>query len=197
MSEIAVQLGRLRVERHLTQQELADRIEVRRDTISALERGKSQGIEFGTLARLCDALACTPNDLLDVSPKAHVVPVLGGEDEDAIIAERLATVDLDALIANPALVGAVAGDDRTTPAQAAIVVWDVSPDELRAQLPNAYGQRPPRALGKVIARGEDEGVVWDASIADAEASAGISGEARVADRASHASGDETPPKRPR
>ncbi len=103
MSEIGVQLGRLRVERHLTQQRLADQTGLRRDTIPALERGKSQGIDFATLARLCDALAYTPNDLLVLSPSAHVVPVLGGEDEDTIIAERLAEVDLDALIANPGM----------------------------------------------------------------------------------------------
>ncbi len=101
MSAIAVQLGRLRLDRHLTQQQLADRIDVRRDTISALERGKSQGIEFETLARLCDALGCTPNDLLALSTSAHVTPILGGEDEDAIIEERLAGLDLAALVAEP------------------------------------------------------------------------------------------------
>jgi DNA-binding Xre family transcriptional regulator len=89
MSEIGVQLGRLRIARHLTQQQLADQVGVRRDTISSLERGKSRGIEFSTLARLCDALACTPNDLLELSPNPHVAPVLGGEDEDAIVTERL------------------------------------------------------------------------------------------------------------
>lgn len=105
MSEISVRLGLLRVERQLSQQQLADRTGLRRDTISALERGKSQGIDFSTLARLCDALSCTPNDLLEVATSAHVVPVLGGVDEDATIAERLAEIDLDALIADPGLVG--------------------------------------------------------------------------------------------
>lgn len=118
MSEIGVQLGRRRIERHLTQQQLADQVGVRRDTISSLERGKSRGIEFSTLARLCDALACTPNDLLELSPNPHVAPVLGGEDEDTIVAERLAAIDLDALIADPALVGAVAGDEQ--PAESTI-----------------------------------------------------------------------------
>jgi putative transcriptional regulator len=103
MREISVRLGLLRVARGLTQQQLADATELRRDTISALERGKSQGITFDTLGRLCDALDCTPNDILALGETAHIVPVLGGEDEDEIIAERLAAVDLDALAANPAL----------------------------------------------------------------------------------------------
>jgi putative transcriptional regulator len=106
MREISIRLGLLRVARGLTQQQLADATELRRDTISALERGKSQGITFDTLGRLCDALDCTPNDILALGETAHIVPVLGGEDEDEIIAERLAGVDLDALAANPALEGA-------------------------------------------------------------------------------------------
>ena len=105
MSAISAQLGQLRVAQGLTQQQLAERTGLRRDTISALERGKSQGIEFDTLARLCDALGCMPNDLLELGPTSHVAPILGGEDEDAILLARLAEEkdEIAALIANPAL----------------------------------------------------------------------------------------------
>jgi putative transcriptional regulator len=105
MSAIGVQLGHLRVARGLTQQQLAERTGLRRDTISALERGKSQAIEFTTLARLCDALGVGPGDLLTLAPTAHVAPILGGDDEDEILAERMAQdeQDIAAFIADPSL----------------------------------------------------------------------------------------------
>lgn len=84
-----VHTQQLREERKLSQGELAARAGVRRDTVSALERGKTQGIQFDTLARLCEALACEPGDLLilvEVEPPL----VLGGDAEDAIVRERLA-----------------------------------------------------------------------------------------------------------
>jgi len=160
MSKIAVQLGRLRLDRHLTQQQLADRLGVRRDTISALERGKSQGIAFDTLAGLCDALSCTPNDLLEQSASAHVAPILGGEDEDAIIEERLAAVDLDALIANPALVGPVAGDDRAAPSEAAIVAWDVSPAEAQPTFRDTAEPRGWWGVAAAVSAGNGEKIVY-------------------------------------
>jgi DNA-binding Xre family transcriptional regulator len=109
MSAISVRLGHLRVARGLTQQQLADHTGLRRDTISALERGKSQAIEFGTLARLCDALDVGASDILALAPTAHTAPILGGDDEDAIIAERRAEADseLAAILADPERAAAV------------------------------------------------------------------------------------------
>lgn len=129
MSEISVRLGVLRVARRLSQQQLADVVGVRRDTISALERGKSQGIEFATLAKLCDALGVRPDDILLVEPHAHVVPVLGGEDEDDIIAERLGGVDLAALAADPGLAGVGLFDDHEDDIA---VVWGMRQASQRA-----------------------------------------------------------------
>ena len=91
MTTIHVTLSRIRERRRLSQRQLAAIAGMRPDTISALERGKSTGIQFETLARLCDVLDCEPGDLLDVERDrdAHEVPVLGGPDEDAILEERL------------------------------------------------------------------------------------------------------------
>jgi len=91
MSVIAVRVRtqELRDERQLTQKELAARAGVRRDTVSALERGCTQGIQFDTLARLCDALECGPGDLFALVEEEQVL-VLGGPDEDDILRERLA-----------------------------------------------------------------------------------------------------------
>jgi putative transcriptional regulator len=93
----------LRVARGLTQQQLAEATGLRRDTISSLERGKSKAIEFDTLARLCDALMVQVGDILISASSSHVAPVLGGEDEDAIIEDRLAEAEaeIDAIIADP------------------------------------------------------------------------------------------------
>lgn len=112
MSAISIRLGLLRAERGYSQERLAELAGLSRDTLSTLERGKSRSIAFDTLAKLCDALTCTPNDLLAVGDSDHVVPVLGGADEDALIAERLASADFDALLANPSLAAVGLYDDE-------------------------------------------------------------------------------------
>ncbi len=89
MPMVRMKLPEVRRRRRLTQRQLAASAGVRPDTISALERGKSGGIQFETLARLCDVLNCEPGDLLEIQHDAHIVPVLGGPDEDAIIRQRL------------------------------------------------------------------------------------------------------------
>jgi len=89
MLEVQIRTQRLREERNFSQSELATRAGVRRDTVSALERGKSQGIQFETLARLCAALACEPGDLL-ILTEVEPPLVLGGQDEDDLVRERLA-----------------------------------------------------------------------------------------------------------
>lgn len=85
---VRVRMQYLRNERKLSQAALAARADVRRDTISALERGRTQGIQFDTLAWLCEALACEPGDIFELVEDEPVL-VLGGPDEDAIMRERL------------------------------------------------------------------------------------------------------------
>lgn len=113
MSAISIQLAHVRVAQGLTQQQLAERTGLRRDTISALERGKSQAIEFATLARLCDALGVEASDILAVAPTAHIAPILGGDNEDAIIAERLAEAESEiaTLLADPNLAARALSND--------------------------------------------------------------------------------------
>jgi len=90
MGSVRVNLPVLRVERRLSQRQLAVLAGVRPDTVSALERGESAGIRFDTLARLCEVLNCGPGDLLALEDDGHRVPVLGSVDEDEIIRQRLA-----------------------------------------------------------------------------------------------------------
>ena len=88
---VRVALPNLRARRGLSQRQLAALAGLRPDTISALERGRSAGIRFDTLARLCETLDCGPGELLEIDLDEHPVPTLGGESEDALIRQRLGT----------------------------------------------------------------------------------------------------------
>jgi len=75
----------------LTQRDVAQATGLSQKTLSALETGVSKGVEFGTIARLCDFLKCTPNDLLvleeeveDISPSQKSL-----DKADEIIARGL------------------------------------------------------------------------------------------------------------
>ncbi len=92
MSAILLRLAELRHRRRLSQRALAAIAGVRPDTISELERGVSQGIQFETLARLCAALNCAPGEFFELRSDTldqHEIPVLGGADEDEILSARL------------------------------------------------------------------------------------------------------------
>jgi transcriptional regulator with XRE-family HTH domain len=64
MSPIVVRLRELREKAGLSQQALADLAGVRQGTISELESGKKQRLDFGILDRLCAALRVEPGELL-------------------------------------------------------------------------------------------------------------------------------------
>lgn len=75
----------------LTQREIALATGLSQKTLSALETGASKGVEFGTIARLCDYLKCTPNDLLVLEEEvADVAPSEASlKKADEIIAKGL------------------------------------------------------------------------------------------------------------
>ncbi len=89
MGKVRLRLPSVRAERRLSQRRLALLAGLRPDTVSALERGKSTGIQFDTLARICEALHCEPGDLFELEHDSHEVPILGGPDEDEIVRQRL------------------------------------------------------------------------------------------------------------
>ncbi|MDP9374767.1 MAG: helix-turn-helix domain-containing protein [Chloroflexota bacterium] len=108
MSTIHVDLPVLRARRRLSQRQLAALAGVRPDTISALERGSTAGIQFETLARLCEALHCTPGDiLLFEGDDDHEAPMLGGPDEDGIIVQRIAALDRAPRVDGPSFLAAL------------------------------------------------------------------------------------------
>lgn len=89
MSRVKLRLPLIRTQRQLSQRRLAALAGLRPDTVSALERGKSAGIRFDTLARICETLNCQPADLFELECDSHRVPVLGSADEDEIVRHRL------------------------------------------------------------------------------------------------------------
>jgi putative transcriptional regulator len=61
---ILVTLDALLASRGRTARDLAAEIGLSETQMSLFRSGKVRGIRFGTLARLCAALDCTPGDLL-------------------------------------------------------------------------------------------------------------------------------------
>jgi putative transcriptional regulator len=69
---IIVRLDRVMVDRKMPLNTLADTIGLSNVNLSLLKNGKVKGIRFNTLSAICEALNCTPGDILEFAP---------GEDE--------------------------------------------------------------------------------------------------------------------
>ena len=65
---IRVRLDELLRDRGMTLTELSERVGVTIVNLSILKNGHARAIRFSTLARLCEALACQPGDLLRHEP---------------------------------------------------------------------------------------------------------------------------------
>ena len=63
---VVCHLDRLLDQRGLTLVELAARTDITVVNLSVLKNGRGRAIRFTTLTALCDALDCTPGDLLEV-----------------------------------------------------------------------------------------------------------------------------------
>lgn len=65
MTPVIIRLRALREARGLSQQRLGELAAVRQATISELESGKKQRLDFEILDRLCTALGVAPGELLE------------------------------------------------------------------------------------------------------------------------------------
>jgi len=65
-AEIVVTLDIMLAKRKRRAKELAAEIGITEANLSLLKSGKVKGVRFETLAKLCEALECTPGDLLQV-----------------------------------------------------------------------------------------------------------------------------------
>jgi putative transcriptional regulator len=63
---IAVHLDALLAERGMTLVELSAKVGVTVANLSILKNGHARALRFSTLTAICDALQCTPGDLLSV-----------------------------------------------------------------------------------------------------------------------------------
>ena len=64
MTPVVLKLREWREKRDLSQTDLAERAGTHQATISGLETGQTQRIEFALLQRLANALRCKPKDLI-------------------------------------------------------------------------------------------------------------------------------------
>ena len=62
---VIVTLDVMLAKRKMKGRELCARIGISETQLSLLRSGKVRGIRFGTFAKLCAVLECTPGDLLD------------------------------------------------------------------------------------------------------------------------------------
>ncbi|MEQ1618663.1 MAG: helix-turn-helix transcriptional regulator [Terricaulis sp.] len=63
---IVVTLDVMLARRKMKAKDLAERVGITEANLSLLRTGKVKGVRFETLAKICDALACNPGDLLEV-----------------------------------------------------------------------------------------------------------------------------------
>lgn len=63
---VRLNLDLLLVQRRMSLTELADKVGITLANLSILKRSKAKAIRFSTLIALCEALECTPGDLLSL-----------------------------------------------------------------------------------------------------------------------------------
>lgn len=64
MGKIVLRLDRMMVERKMSLNELAEKVGISNVNLSKIKNSRVSAIRFSTLAAICDALNCTPGDLL-------------------------------------------------------------------------------------------------------------------------------------
>ncbi len=70
MLRIVVTLDVMLARRKTKAKDLAERVGITEANLSLLRTGKVKGVRFETLARICEALNCTPADLIEVEVAA-------------------------------------------------------------------------------------------------------------------------------
>lgn len=65
MGNIVLRLDRVMLERKMTLNELAERVGITNVNLSKIKNNKVTALRFSTLAGICEALDCTPGDILE------------------------------------------------------------------------------------------------------------------------------------
>lgn len=66
---IVSRLGEMLDERQMTLTELSHATGLTMANLSILKNGHAKAVRFSSLTLICDALKCTPADLLDIAPR--------------------------------------------------------------------------------------------------------------------------------
>lgn len=64
MGKIVLKLDLLMVERHVSLNELAEKVGITNVNLSKIKNNKVNAIRFSTLSAICEALQCEPGDIL-------------------------------------------------------------------------------------------------------------------------------------
>ena len=64
MGKIVLKLDVMMAERQMSLNELAERVGISNVNLSKIKNNKVTAVRFSTLAAICEALSCTPGDLL-------------------------------------------------------------------------------------------------------------------------------------
>ena len=64
MGNIVLKLDVVMADRHMSLNELADRIGISNVNLSKIKNNKVTAVRFSTLAGICEALKCQPGDIL-------------------------------------------------------------------------------------------------------------------------------------
>ena len=69
MGRIELKLDVMMAERRMSLNELAERIGISNVNLSKIKNNKVTAVRFSTLAGICEALDCTPGDILKYVPE--------------------------------------------------------------------------------------------------------------------------------
>lgn len=64
MGNIILKLDVVMADRHMSLQELAEKVGISNVNLSKIKNNRVSAIRFSTLAAICEALDCTPGDIL-------------------------------------------------------------------------------------------------------------------------------------
>ena len=67
MGKIVLKLDVLMAERHISLNELAEKVGISNVNLSKIKNNKVSAIRFSTLAAICETLDCAPGDILKYS----------------------------------------------------------------------------------------------------------------------------------
>ena len=65
MGKIVLHLDRVMVERKMSLNELAEKVGISNVNLSKIKNNKVTALRFSTLAGICEALKCSPGDILE------------------------------------------------------------------------------------------------------------------------------------